>query len=148
MILEVVGFFGLLLTFLFALAEFGRKKVLGSFGAVVLVLLGLLLIADGIQIVVGVDTNETIAETHTFNLTGTLRGNATANSTGNYTDSNYTEGYLEDVNGTILRNTTITERIQYAEITMPYFPFNEFLGLICILLGLYGLAHYGSLKEG
>ncbi len=154
MIIELFGMYALLLILLFGFAELGRQKALGIIGSGLLIILGLWLITDGLQTYVGDDITMNETQAQIYNLTGALDGNSTsfADVVGQdiLTVANYTEAYAEGTSGTITSTATQTIRKAYEDTTWSFtdiIPFNNFLGIVFILLGVYGFVQYLTVKR-
>jgi len=60
MLLEIIGFWGLMELIMFAFAEFFKRKEIALIASLLLIVLGLLILVDGIQIQTGTVTTEMI----------------------------------------------------------------------------------------
>lgn len=149
MIIELFGMYALLLILLFGFAELGRQKALGIIGSGLLIIFGLWIIADGLQTYVGDDITMNETQTQVYNLTGALDGNSTsfADVVGQdiLTVANYTEVYGEGTTGTVISTSTQSIRRAYEDTTWSFtsiMSFTDFLGIVFILLGIYGFVQY------
>lgn len=138
MLLEVAGFVGVVIVFLFYFAE-QRKPIAGVFASLMLMVSSFWVLSDGLQMRSG----EVVSVATLQNLTGTNSGSMDGTSTldGNTTD--YSES--EAVNMTGMTNITGTETLQYSYADVPITPYAEtswFLGIMLLLFSLYTLFHY------
>ena len=121
--IEVLGVLALIIIILFLAAQLGEMRILGVFASLLLLLLGLLIITDGVVYKVG----------------GITIGADNEAKIGNY----------QNVSGNVTLNETSVTRVNetstdmYAEMSVPYVNFNEMLGLVLVLLSLFGMLHYG-----
>lgn len=132
MILEVLGFIGILILILIYLAE-QKKPVLGIAGSLILFLTAFWVWGEGIQVQSGT--------TATLQLTALHAQNETAEQTDNTTATNLTGNY------TVTGTATLTP--DYTMITAPFgaaFAFKDFLGFIFMMLGTYGFWHYATIR--
>lgn len=114
MLLELFGFLGLIIGILVIIAE-QKKPVCGIFASVLLLVTAYWCLADGIQIKSG--------ETQTSQDNGTS---------------------IIGVNTTSLfMNSSATSQNVYVDIpSLPFIEMSALLGLLFILLGIYGVFHY------
>jgi putative Mn2+ efflux pump MntP len=125
MIAETFTFYALIVILLGFFAEFSKKPVFGLFGSILLILLGIYVITDGLQL----KTGETNAITQLREGTDLTDG----------TTDNSTYSETTTLNETITETSTTT--YEYTSPTLPGFPINS-LGLILVLLGLYSVYAY------
>ncbi len=121
MYLELLAFFGLFLLILYVIAEGTRKPIVGAFASLLLITLGVWVIVDGLQMRTGdvLTKNEFQNQTVSFN-------NAT-NAT------------------TTALTTTGTDTTVYVYSPVPATPYlglQFVLGIVLVLLGLYGATYY------
>ena len=121
--IEVLSVLFAIILILFIAAQLAEMKILGVFAALLLVLIGVIIYTDGIVYHVG---------TITGGSNTVLKGAAT-NSTGN-------SSYLNETAVTYLNESATN---QYAYMSVPYVDFGQVVGLVCILLGIFGMLHYG-----
>ncbi len=115
MYFELIGFFALVITAMFVFAEMTKKASLGIIASVLIFVLGAWMLSDGIQIRSGEITSKNI----TSNTTSDLLSNLT---TTNETDN----------------ETYVWSPIQVS----PFMPFNTVVGLVFVLLSIYGGLFY------
>jgi len=130
MLLEILGFFGIFFIIAFYFAE-QKKPHIGIITSLFLIVFGLLVMADGIQMKTGETNIITGLDTGIEDMNGTsdLLGNTTT----------YYENAL--TNTTITRNETKT--YTYADIpAIPYIDISQVFGMIISLFGMYGTLHY------
>jgi putative Mn2+ efflux pump MntP len=122
MLLELFGFYGLMLLAMFFFADASKAYPLGIIGGVLLIVLGLGVLTDGLQVQSGVDTQ--IDADTTTNTTITRVNNDTT-----------TEATLS--------TTTSTEgsSFVYSNISAGTLNIN-ILGMVLCLLGLYAMWHF------
>jgi hypothetical protein len=121
---DVIGILAIIIIILYIAAQFADMRILGVFASLILLLTGLLIMANGVaykagSIYSGGDTFANIS--------------ASMNVSGNVTYTNTTS--------IIYKNTTTTDT--YAIMTVPYVNFSQTLGLILILISMFGMLHYG-----
>lgn len=127
MLIDLVLGFGVLVGILTILAEGTKKPEVGVMAALLLLMLGLWVLTDGMQYKTG--------ETVTTSITGTNPTTSTET-----VDGNVTTIYL---NTTMNQTESATTAYVYANIPeTPYFSMVTLLGLVMILLSMYGLLHY------
>ena len=119
MLLELLGFYGLMLLAMFFLAEYCKAYPVGIIASVLMILLGLGVMTDGIQIQNGIST-ETFSDDYT-NATMTVESNDTT-TTESYTFSSVYEDSFDT----------------YSDITEGTLNIN-ILGITLCLLGMYGM---------
>lgn len=113
--IQIFGFLGIIILLLVIFAEATKsKKALGVIAGLLLIMLGLWVYSDGIQIQTGQVTTKNINEFHDI-----------------------TPAYD---NVTITGNETITYVM--SDITLEWITFNEVMGLFLILFGVFGVIFY------
>ena len=117
MILELVILMGIGSVVLFAFAETQHKKVVGIFGSIIMIMLGVGIATDGIQMMTGIST--TTAGNQTITINGT------------------TNTTIVDV------NITDTNTYYYTDLALPYGNIKDFAALLILGLGLFALIFYG-----
>jgi hypothetical protein len=121
---DVIGIIALIIIILFCAAQFCDMRILGVFASLLLMFTGVIIMTSGIayragSIVSGGDTYANVS--------------ASMSISGNVTYTNTTS--------IIYKNTTSTNT--YAIMTVPYVNFSQTLGLILMLISMFGLLHYG-----
>lgn len=124
--MEVFGFYSLIVIILAFFAEYSRKPIIGLFAAILLLLLGLFILADGLQFRTGDITNDITTKTGTYLTNGTYPTNTTYEETTALNEVSTTEG-----------STTYA----YSDTDIPGFPVLS-LGIFMILLAIYGMYAY------
>lgn len=120
---EVFTVLAVVIILLFLAAQFADMRILGVFASLLLLLMGVMITTDGIVYKVG---------TITGGSDMSHKGGST-NVSGNLTFTNSTE--------VTYKNTTTTD--SYAYMTTPYVNFSQTLGLVLILISMFGMLHYG-----
>lgn len=121
LILEVAGFVGLIILVLFIFAEAAKKAPLGIIASVLMGILGLSIIISGLQ----------------YNAGSTITMNQTENT--NVIDENTS---IKTISGTNTINQT------YSNIPSPSsIPMDWILGLILVLLAVYGGLYYSMYQR-
>lgn len=144
MLLEVIGFMGAFIVLLFYFAE-QKKPVLGLAGSITLMVLSFWILSDGIQIRSGELVTETTASLDNGSIVGASVG--TAELDGNTTT------YSEDLtSGSNLSSSGTTNKsLTYVYSAVPATPYtgtSPFLGLMLLLLSVYGLLYYVAVMIG
>ena len=117
MIIDAVLLIGFLLVILFVFAETKHKKILGIFGALILVSLGVGIAVDGVQLLEGAST---------------------------YTYGNQTSYFNVTTNQTIVTmDYTDVVMYSYTDVSIPYVNSKDFLALLIIGIGMFAAMHYG-----
>ena len=121
--IDVLIVLAIIIFILFIAAELACMRILGVFASLLLLMLGLMILTDGIvykvgDITIGTDSAAKFGNYHN------ISGNITLNETS-------------------LTHLNQTTADMYAEMTVPYVKFNEFIGLVLLLLSLFGMLHYG-----
>ena len=124
---DVLSIIAFIIILLFIAAGFSDMPILAVFASLLLILLGLLITVDGVAYKVG-----------------TITGGDDTAHTGGFTNISGNVTYLNETTVTY-KNTTSTTA--YALMTVPIINFSQTLGLVLILLGMYGLLTY-ALKVG
>jgi hypothetical protein len=127
--IETLSVFALVVILLFLAASLADIPILGVFASLLLLLLGILILTNGVVYVSGTITG------------GDIISQAGGNSS-NFSFLNQTR---------ITQNTTVTNT--YSLLSVPYVNFGETLGLSLILLSMFGMLHYGlgvgeTLRDG
>ena len=120
---DVLSVLALVIIILFIAASFADMRILGVLASLLLLLMGVMIITDGIVYKVG-------------SITG---GNNNVVN-GGYTNISGNTTFKNESSITYL-NTTTTDT--YAKMTVPYVDFGQTFGLILILLSMFGMLHYG-----
>ena len=121
--MEVFEIFAIIIIILFLAAQFADMRVLGVFASLLMLLMGVMIITDGIVYKVGSMTSGE----------DTIVKDSFSNTSDNFT-------YLNE-SAITYKNTTLTNA--YAKMTVPFVDFSQTLGLILILLSMFGMLHYG-----
>jgi hypothetical protein len=124
---DIFEIFAILIILLFIAAQFSNMPILGVFAALLLMLMGIMILTDGIVYKVGASTSGD----------DMVYASGSTNVSGNTTYTNETV--------ITYKNTTLTNA--YAKMTVPYVDFSSTLGLILILISMFGILHY-SLQVG
>lgn len=117
MIIDSVVFVGGIVVLLLIFAESSHKKILGVMAALILILFGIGVAVDGVQVITGVDSSTSGNQT--------IIRNATTNET------------------TVVVDFSDEAIYHYDDIVIPYVDFKNFFALIMIGLGLFSIMYYG-----
>jgi hypothetical protein len=121
--IDVLGVLALIIIILFIAAQFADMRILGVLASLLLVTMGAMVISDGIVYKVG-----------------TITGGEDTTSTGGYSNISGNTTFMNETAITY-KNTTITD--SYAKMSVPFVDFSQTIGLIFILIGMFGMLHYG-----
>ena len=105
----------------------------------------------------GLNTTITELQNTTLLTQGTIYGLTNGSEIGfttplgNTTGANYTSTYFENTDsitnttstGTVLASRTETTSMNYQEVNVPYVNFRGAFATILMLIGMYGIVHYG-----
>jgi len=120
MLFELLGGFFVAIVILWGIGEYTRKLVFCLIASAMLFPLGAWTLGDGIQVKIG--ENET--------STSIVGGASTASGNNTIYDEIHT------MNSTLVYN--------YEDIpSTPYLEYNNVVAMLCFLLGLFGIFHYG-----
>lgn len=121
--IETLGVLAAICIILFLAAHLTEQRILGVFASLLLLLLGVMIVTDGIAYDVG----------EIQGGANTLNANSMANTSGNltYTNTSSIEYY------------NVTSTNMYAPMEVPYVDFAQTVGLVLLLLSMFGLLYYG-----
>ena len=122
MLYEVFGLFGILVLLLFIFAEVGSKAILGVFASLLMLLLGVWVIFEPIMFKTAEHTTGTEISQGNQTIVG---GNTTSNSINTYN---------------VTTNSTFTAPANPSYTPVSY---SGLIGLVFVLLSMFGLLHYG-----
>jgi uncharacterized membrane protein YjgN (DUF898 family) len=144
MILELFGVLGLFILILVFIAEYTKRPFLGLVSSLTLLLLAFWILSDGIQYQIGY-----AVAGNTTHTTSILSGNTMNGSNTNY-ETNITNLYYEESSSNSSNTDTSTKieitSYQYADVSwsIAVIGLKDFLGVVFILLGLFGLLSYAT----
>jgi len=146
--IEILSFLGAIIILMLIFAEISKRGTAGVVGSLFILILGAMIMADGIQILTGttIYSNESLTDVGLNFNNGTLFtvgcDNCTANMTTLFNSTDM-------VNVTHIRFTNSTTLNNYKEYELPFM--NNFslstkstLGAVFMLLGLYGILTYSQ----
>lgn len=138
MLLEIVGFVGAFIVLLYYFAE-QKKPLLGLAGSVVMMVLGFWILSDGLQIRTGEQVTEATASLENGSIVGASAGTAELDGNTTTYSEDLTSGTNLTLSGTRSQNVTYV----YAPIpAAPYTGTSPFIGLMLVILSIYGLLYY------
>jgi hypothetical protein len=145
MLFEIFAFWGLICLILFVFAEMKKEnQIFGVFGAILLMLLGVIVFSDNIQITTG----------HT-DITSKIQIKIGVNSFIGFNNAtNDSSSTNTSINGTTNLNTTKTISSNqtssnlYTTVSISYINFSQFFGFLLVIIGLALLVKYVFLIIG
>ena len=145
MLLEIVGFLVLLIGGLVFMAESTKRLEIGVIASLLLIILGLWIITDNIQVQTGTSISATEINTINGLNSGNLNGSSGWTSIDNTTSATvYAEGSNTTSSSSISITRTETDSKVFTDIpTTPIFPIHQLIAIVFIFLGLMGAFEYG-----